>query len=388
MTLWAHVPTPLASQQSSLFVVIQNLCTQRRAAGHASAVVVSDNRDIRMRDASLRAVDYTRYCPREWFSPREMYIDHLFGMLGRSRPYSSRMFIPAIEEIKELRPEIVILHEGHHATPSLPLWADRLRGSKIILYVHIPFSRGYRRRELRRLLSAASGIVFVSSDSLDRANEFLGQLPVPATVVNNGVDTESFNPEGREVADAFRLTFVGEISPHKGLHLLLASLRHLVKFSNRQFALQIVGQAGHADSGVAQRYEQQVRALASETPVDVRWIGFVEHDSMAAIYRASDVVCVPSIWPEPFGMVVLEALACGAAVVASPRGGLRDAGGEAAIYVEPTEEEHLARTIADLANDPEQLRQLQVLGREHAQQNRWASRYRQLAEAINGFLDT
>ena len=71
MTLWAHVPTPLAPQQSSLFVVIQNLCTQRRADGKESAVVVSDNREIHLQDTSLHPVDYTRYCPRQWFTPRE-----------------------------------------------------------------------------------------------------------------------------------------------------------------------------------------------------------------------------------------------------------------------------------------------------------------------------
>jgi glycosyltransferase involved in cell wall biosynthesis len=84
-------------------------------------------------------------------------------------------------------------------------------------------------------------------------------------------------------------------------------------------------------------------------------------------------------------MVVLEALACGAAVIASPRGGLRDAGGDAAVYIEPSDEQHLARTIAALANDPTELRKLQSRGTEHALANSWTARYQQLTEAVDAF---
>jgi glycosyltransferase involved in cell wall biosynthesis len=125
--------------------------------------------------------------------------------------------------------------------------------------------------------------------------------------------------------------------------------------------------------------------VAADAAIDVRWTGFVPHSAMPAIYQASDVVCVPSVWDEPFGMVVLEALACGAAVVASPRGGLREAGGDAAVYIEPSDELHVACSIAALANDAVHLRSLQIRGTEHALRNSWTARYRQLAEAVDAF---
>ncbi|MGZ4316984.1 MAG: glycosyltransferase family 4 protein, partial [Gaiellaceae bacterium] len=385
MTLWAHVPTPLAPQESSLFVVIQSLCTQHRAQGEPSVVVVSDNREIALRDAGLRRVDYTRYCPRQWFNPMEMKVDHLMGLLGRARPYTSRIFIPAIEELTRLRPEVVLLHEGHHATPSLPLWAEALPDSQIVLYAHIGFSRGYRRRELRRLLRAAAGVVFVSNHSRARATGFLGTIPAPTAVVNNGVETEIFHPRGRQTEECFRITYVGEINPRKGLHLLVAALPHLARLSDRNFVLQIVGGTRHLASDDAYAYEQQVRAAAAETGIHVDWLGRVSHDAMPAIYRGSDVVCVPSIFDEPFGMVVLEALACEAAVIASPRGGLRDAGGDVALYVDPLDDERVARAIADLANDPDRLRALQARGRAHATRNGWAARYWDLRKALETF---
>ncbi len=81
-------------------------------------------------------------------------------------------------------------------------------------------------------------------------------------------------------------------------------------------------------------------------------------------------------------MVVLEALACGAAVIASPNGGLREAGGDAAIYLDPLDELAFARALADLANDPERLGDLQDAGVVHAAQNTWAARYQDLVEAV------
>jgi glycosyltransferase involved in cell wall biosynthesis len=384
VTLWAHVPTPLATGQSSLFVVIENLCAQHNVFGGASTVMVSDNRDVRVENATALTVDYTRYCPREWFTPTEMRIDHVYGLLGLRRPYSSRIFIPAVEALADVRPDVVFLHEGHHATPSLPLWSEALPDSQLILYAHIPFSRGYRRRELRRLLAAASGVVFVSEQQRNDANRFLGRLPIPAGVVNNGIDADRFHPLPRERENLFRLTYVGEISPHKGLHLLVAALRHLTP-AKRRVLLRIVGESRHRSALGMSEYERELRAVAAELRVQVEWLGRIPHASMPAIYQASDVVCVPSVWQEPFGMVVLEAMACGAAVIASPNGGLREAGGDAAVYVDPTDDRSLASAIADLIDDPEHLLALQTRSVAHARLGGWDSRYKDLSRLIASF---
>lgn len=385
MTLWAHVPTPLATGESSLFVVIENLCAQHTAAGGASTVVVSDNRDVHVENCTPLAVDYTRYCPREWFTPGEMRIDHLYGLLGKRRPHSNRIFIPAVEALSELRPEVVFLHEGHHATPSLPLWAEAFPATQLVLYAHIPFSRGYRRRELRRLLTAASGVVFVSRAQREQAIRFLGDLPSPVGVVNNGVNTQRFRPRPRDRDPRFRLTYVGEIHPNKGLHLLVAALRRVETLSARPFFLRIVGQSRHQGALGMSEYERDLRAATKDLGIEVEWLGRVAHTSMPAIYQASDVVCVPSVWPEPFGMVVLEAMACGAAVIASPAGGLRDAGGDAAVYVEPTNDRALASAIADLADNPDHLRVVQSRSIDHALRSGWEARYKELTGLLGQF---
>ena len=109
---------------------------------------------------------------------------------------------------------------------------------------------------------------------------------------------------------------------------------------------------------------------------------------LGAIYRDSDVVCVPSLCDEAFGMVVLEALACGAAVVASARGGLPEAGGDAAIYVDPMDERAFAAAVARLANDEKHLAEMRRRGTARAAEASWATAYEQFQLAVELFRDT
>jgi glycosyltransferase involved in cell wall biosynthesis len=79
--------------------------------------------------------------------------------------------------------------------------------------------------------------------------------------------------------------------------------------------------------------------------------GYRPHaDVLAAMARAA-VVAVPSRWQEPFGLTALEALACGAALVCSRRGGLPEIAGDAALYADPDDPDALAEAMVALATD-------------------------------------
>lgn len=384
--LIAHVPTPLASKQSSPLTVIQSLCTEHAAMGQPSIVVISHNRDVLVRDAGVVRVDYTRYCPREWFNDREMRMDHVAGLIGLRRRYSGRRFIPAIEALRARQPDVVLLHEAHHASPSLPYWRSLYPAARVILYVHTPLSRGYRRRELRRFLSMTDGLVFVSGHAEQALRSRSGAFPVPSVVVHNGVDLSMFNAVGRPRADRLRVTYVGEIEPHKGVDLLLTAIPHALRMSRKGISVQVVGSSRGGGSGALSTYERSLRALAESLGLHyVDWIPRLPHETMPDIYRASDVVCVPSVWDEPFGMVVVEALACGAAVIASPRGGLREAGGEAAVYVDTTDSLSFGRAIADFANNPELLVSRAQRGVAYVGQRTWGHSYRALIDGLATF---
>ena len=144
-------------------------------------------------------------------------------------------------------------------------------------------------------------------------------------IVPPGVDHVVFSPDGRTHArkrlglDGNRvLLYVGRIQPLKGAAL---AVRCLATLDDPSVVLVVVGGPSGPD-GVAE--VERVRALAHELGVAhrVRWVPPQPHHRLAHFYRAADVCIVPSR-TESFGLVALEAAACGTPVVAASVGGLR-----------------------------------------------------------------
>lgn len=172
-------------------------------------------------------------------------------------------------------------------------------------------------------------------------------------VVPCGVNLELFQPVPRPQArrkigaamEASILLFVGRIAPEKGLDRLIGALGRL----KRQPRLQviIVGGEGRRDPGL-----RQMEALARNFGVaeHIRFVGRVEQPELPFFYSAADLLVLPSSY-ESFGMVALEALACGTPVVATPVGAMEEllrggeSGGISADFGVPSLADVIARTL-------------------------------------------
>ena len=95
-------------------------------------------------------------------------------------------------------------------------------------------------------------------------------------------------------------------------------------------------------------------------------IGYRDHPLVLEAMTRAAIVVVPSRWNEPFGLTALEAIACGAPLIVSPRGGLPEVAGAAAIYAEPDAPGEIAAAILALAADPARRAALSAAGRERA----------------------
>jgi glycosyltransferase involved in cell wall biosynthesis len=94
--------------------------------------------------------------------------------------------------------------------------------------------------------------------------------------------------------------------------------------------------------------------------------GYVDHPMVLEAMSRAAIVIVPSRWNEPFGLTALEAIACGAPLIVSPRGGLPEVAGDATIYANPDEPGEIAAAILALAADPSRRAALSDAGRERA----------------------
>jgi len=180
----------------------------------------------------------------------------------------------------------------------------------------------YRIAGERILAQGADRIICASEGEREALVTLYRVSPERISLVPCGVDTDRFRPRNR-VAARRRLglpgnepvvLFVGRIEPLKGIDILLRAAAQ----TYGGFRLLVVG----GDQQDADR-KAELRALAAELAIDDRvlFLDAVPHDQLPLYYNAADVCVVPSYY-ETFGLVALEAMACGVPVVASRVGGL------------------------------------------------------------------
>ena len=201
-------------------------------------------------------------------------------------------------------------------------------------------------------------------------------------VVSPGVDLYTFTPgQGRSAArevvglpqDAMVVSFVGRIQPHKGPEVLIRATSELVKHSpllRHKLVVNIMGGASGANTDEVDRLKE----LSTWLGIDdvVRFEPPVARKDLAQWYRAADLVVVPS-YSESFGLVALEAQACGTPVVATAVGGLRTAvaDGISGVLVDGHDPKAWSSVIVRLLQEPQRRVLLSMGAIEHASHFGW-----------------
>jgi glycosyltransferase involved in cell wall biosynthesis len=207
----------------------------------------------------------------------------------------------------------------------------------------------------------AAGVIATCADEVAEL-EALGVDPRRVSVVPCGVDTDAFTPDGPAAprTDTPRLLAIGRLVARKGLGDVLAALAQLPDAE-----LVVVGGPG-ADELSTDPAAAEVRGQAAALDVAerVRLVGRADRGEVAKWIRSADVVvCAP--WYEPFGIVPLEAMACGVPVVATAVGGLIDTvvPGRTGLLVPPRCPDQLAAAFARLLADPDRRARMGAAGR-------------------------
>ncbi|WP_322795200.1 glycosyltransferase [Tepidiforma sp.] len=180
-----------------------------------------------------------------------------------------------------------------------------------------------RIRHERAIARRATAIVAASSHERQLLERYYGADPARVHVIPCGIDLDLFQPRPREAAraelglpaDRPILLWVGRLEKLKGLEILLDTVAGL----ERRDALLLI--VGGDDRAATLRRELEARAASLGIAERVRFTGAVDHQRLPAFYAAADVCVVPSFY-ESFGLVAVEAMACGTPVVASRVGGL------------------------------------------------------------------
>jgi phosphatidylinositol alpha-1,6-mannosyltransferase len=243
------------------------------------------------------------------------------------------------------RPYDVVLHGAEVTVPG------RLPGSKQLL--------GNVLRRARHVVSAGE---YAAREAVRAAGREL-----PVTVVPPGVDCDRFRPfdeRERKMAraqfglpdDAELVVSISRLVPRKGFDVAIRAVAALRK-GHPDVVLAIAGGG---------RDERRLRQLAAELRAPVRFLGRVPHDDLPALYACADVFTMPcrtrwgGLEQEGFGIVFVEAAACGVPQVAGDSGGAAEAvedGVTGLVVRRPDEPADVSEAIGVLLDDP---------GRRHA----------------------
>jgi D-inositol-3-phosphate glycosyltransferase len=247
------------------------------------------------------------------------------------------------------------------------------------------FEGDYRIRGEREVLRHADKLIVATQAELAQLQWLYEVRTDNMVVIPPGVDVGHFYPIPRDEAceyiamncEARMLLFVGRIEPLKGIDTLIRALA-LMKTRNAlekcEVCLAIIG--GDSDVSEENMSMEMVRlqAIRSDLGLEdvVTFLGKRSQDTLPYYYSAADIVVMPSHY-ESFGMVALEAMACGTPVVASQVGGLayliQD--GKTGFHVREQEPEELAQRLALLLGDADRHTEMSQAAAVFAQDYSW-----------------
>ncbi|HEX8994846.1 MAG TPA: glycosyltransferase family 4 protein [Ktedonobacterales bacterium] len=342
---------------------IQRLAAELRARGHSVRILTPAT------GARGRQVEYGVY-KVGWAAPlhvngsiaRVAFAPHASGRL-RSILQREQFDIIHLHEPLASPLGLYVLHIGHstgatlvgtfhawarHSLASAPEWAYASAA---------PFLGPYFRR--------LDGRIAVSP----AAEEFVSRFfPSTYRIIPNGVDTQVYRPDAPPLPEyndgKLNIVYLGRIEKRKGLKYLLRAIPMIREhFPNTRF---LIGGEGPLRPGFE-------RLVAQAGWQDVVFLGRVPAELTPSLYASAHVFCAPNIGGESQGIVLLEALASGRAVVASDIPGFRSViqHQRDGLLTPPARSEELAWAVCHLLSDDAERKRLGVAGRQRAEAFNW-----------------
>lgn len=284
-----------------------------------------------------------------------------------------RWAFPVLWKLKTSFPDILHVHSD----PNLLLAAHpRAR----IFHFRTPVPENISG-PYQKIFSKADAVICNSNFIAAQARKALALVsPERIHVVHNGADSGFFEPRDRDLMrkkwglneDDFVILFAGALVPEKGVDHAIQGFKEACPLIHNPH-LVIIGSSGlwpTIDSPYDQIsvYSQKISKLAQQLPV--HFVGAYSRSEMPFALAAADVVVIPSVWEEPFGTIVVEAMAAGTPVIAYRSGGIPESVEEnvTGILVKKGNVAGLTDAILTLYQNPDLRRNMSAAAKERARE--------------------
>ena len=274
------------------------------------------------------------------------------------------------------RARLDLFHGTNYQLPLINAKRNVLTVHDLSVFTHpqthdVRFARRARRR-LPIMLRAASHVITPTEAIKDELTARFNVDPLRITVTPEAPRSTFFQMKREHTADVRQrlgieddfILFVGTIEPRKNLHTLLRAFEQISRTRERRSQLVLAG----AEGWLTDDFDRLVRA--SDFRERIRLTGYLSDEELRALYSSCKVFVYPSLY-EGFGLPPLEAMACGAPVVASRIAAHEETLKDKARLIEPMDEPALAKAIIDLLEDERAREFLAKAGLAHATNFSW-----------------
>ena len=307
------------------------------------------------------------------------YINRLSRHLGFKRPlFASRFFYLgyAVSIAINLRKQLCDIVHIHNFSQFVPIIRALNPRAKIVLHMHCEWLTQLDQYMIEKRLNNADLILSCSEFITQKNRQKFPQFADRFYTVYNGINTTDFHAKNINQIEKpdkclRNILFVGRMSPEKGVHILLDAFEKVLEHYP-DLHLQLVGPLVPAPAEYtvtlsddpkvlglttfySEGYLSHLKKKVSRNLVNrVTFYKHIPYSDLINFYHNADVFVFPSVWDEPFGMPIIEAMACGLPVIATRGGGIPEIVEDAktGILVQRGDAGSLAKALVLLIRNP------------------------------------
>ena len=263
-----------------------------------------------------------------------------------------------------------------HNEPNILQFIKKQPRQKIVLHMHNDhLSLRLLRLIYRNSLSKVDKIICISDYIRRCAVQCFPEFVHRFCVIFNATNPQVFKSYGDQAMNELNSTlkidsnkqyllYAGRLSSIKGVHVLIQAFRKLnCRLPDTRL---IITGSSFFDNAARTPYEQYLVKLAEPVNSAIMFTGFLPHDKLKYLYSIADIVVFPSVWEEPSGLVMLEAMASGTCFVGSKVGGVPEVVNDQinGVLVPPDNVSKLAEALYKVLRSPDVKHQMEVKARE------------------------